>query len=61
VEIINTKPFASLNAYRYYGTMHHGWAGARADLSNPDNLTEFGDVYGRLALFFKRAGGDVTE
>jgi len=58
VEILDTKPFAALNAYRYYGTMHHGWAGARADLSNADNLAGFTDVYGRLATFFSRVGGE---
>jgi hypothetical protein len=57
VEILDTKPFAALNAYRYYGTMHHGWAGARADLSSAENLAEFADVYGRLATFFSRVGG----
>lgn len=24
-----------------YGTMHHGWMGARADLKNADNLKEY--------------------
>jgi hypothetical protein len=24
-----------------YGTMHHGWMGARADLGNADNLKEY--------------------
>jgi len=24
-----------------YGTMHHGWMGARANLENEDNLKEY--------------------
>lgn len=56
VEEINAKPFASKNVYRLYPEMHHGWAGARADLDNENNLRDFKDVYGRLATFYKNAG-----
>lgn len=33
---------------------HHGWAAARADLSNPENRKQFDDVYQRLADFFSK-------
>lgn len=53
VEALDKLPFSSKNAYRYYEKMHHGWAAARADLDNEENRKEFGDVYSRLASFFK--------
>lgn len=53
VKVLDQKPFASKNAYRYYGAMHHGWAGARANLDDPENLAQFADVYARLATFYK--------
>jgi dienelactone hydrolase len=31
---------------------HHGWAAARADLKNEENIKQFEDVYERLAKFF---------
>ncbi|KAJ3155446.1 hypothetical protein HDU89_006409 [Geranomyces variabilis] len=46
------KDLCSFHSYR---NMHHGWAGARANLEDPDNLREFQDVYRRLADFFARA------
>jgi hypothetical protein len=33
---------------------HHGWAAARADLSDPENRKQFDDVYQRLADYFAR-------
>jgi hypothetical protein len=33
---------------------HHGWAAARADLGNEENLKQFEDVYKRLAGFFAK-------
>jgi len=56
VEELSTRPFASKNAYRVYPEMHHGWAGARADLDKENNHRDFTDVYGRLATFFKSSG-----
>jgi len=53
VDAISTKPFASLNAYKLYPTMHHGWAAARGDLKDPENLKQYEDVYATLAGFFK--------
>ncbi|RFU30725.1 hypothetical protein B7463_g5633, partial [Scytalidium lignicola] len=37
-----------------YGTMHHGWMGARADLKNADNLKEYERGYNQLAKFFSK-------
>lgn len=31
---------------------HHGWAAARADLKDEENVKQFEDVYKRLADFF---------
>jgi dienelactone hydrolase len=53
IEELDKLPFSSKNAYRLYENMHHGWAGARADLENEENKKEFGDVYSRLAGFLK--------
>ncbi|PQE31391.1 dienelactone hydrolase protein [Rutstroemia sp. NJR-2017a WRK4] len=35
-----------------YPTMHHGWMGARANLSNDDNLKEYARGYNQCASFF---------
>ncbi|PQE15366.1 dienelactone hydrolase protein [Rutstroemia sp. NJR-2017a BVV2] len=35
-----------------YPTMHHGWMGARANLSNEDNLKEYARGYNQCAKFF---------
>ena len=37
-----------------YATMPHGWMGARANLSNPDNLKEYERGYNQLAGFFAK-------
>lgn len=37
-----------------YATMHHGWMGARANLSNPDNLKEYERGYNQVAGFFAK-------
>jgi dienelactone hydrolase len=37
-----------------YATMHHGWMGARANLSNADNLKEYERGYNQLAGFFAK-------
>lgn len=37
-----------------YGTMHHGWMGARADLKNEENLKEYERGYNHLAKFFAK-------
>ena len=33
---------------------HHGWAAARADLDDEENIKQFEDVYKRLADFFSK-------
>ncbi|KAF8525185.1 alpha/beta-hydrolase [Hysterangium stoloniferum] len=53
VKAISDKPFASRNAYKLYPTVHHGWAAARADLSDPENKKQYEDLYGTLAGFFQ--------
>ncbi|KAG8826753.1 hypothetical protein FRC19_007766 [Serendipita sp. 401] len=55
VSELESKPFASKNAYRVYPTMHHGWAAARANLDDEENLKQYKDVYSRLATFFQNA------
>ncbi|KZS90326.1 alpha/beta-hydrolase [Sistotremastrum niveocremeum HHB9708] len=57
VKVISTKPFASKNAYKYYPTVHHGWAAARANLSDPENLKQYEDVYSRITGFFEGVWG----
>ncbi|KAJ9125982.1 hypothetical protein QFC24_002254 [Naganishia onofrii] len=53
VEALKSKPFADKCEHKTYPNMHHGWAAARADLSNPENKKEYEDVYSRVAAFFK--------
>jgi len=53
VEVLSKKPFASQCDHKYYSTMHHGWAAARADLKNEENKKEFEDVYTKITTFFK--------
>ncbi|BEI89633.1 uncharacterized protein CcaverHIS019_0209950 [Cutaneotrichosporon cavernicola] len=48
------KPFAKECDYVLYDTVHHGWVGARADLSDPENRKQFDAVYQRLADYFAR-------
>ncbi|KDQ20451.1 hypothetical protein BOTBODRAFT_26459 [Botryobasidium botryosum FD-172 SS1] len=54
-EIASQKPFADKNKYIYYETVHHGFAGARADLSDPENKEKYGHFYNTVSDFFKRA------
>ncbi|WWD03788.1 hypothetical protein V865_001844 [Kwoniella europaea PYCC6329] len=53
-EAIKSKPFASKSDYHLYDTVHHGWAAARADLKDPENLKQYEDVYQRTADYFAR-------
>ncbi|KAK6909275.1 hypothetical protein I203_103292 [Kwoniella mangroviensis CBS 8507] len=53
-EAIKSKPFASKSDYHLYDTVHHGWAAARADLKNPENLKQYEDVYQRTADYFAK-------
>jgi len=54
-QIASKKPFAAKNRYVYYDTMHHGFAGARAKLSDPENYKMFGHFYSTVSDFFKNA------
>ncbi|KAJ9478215.1 putative Protein AIM2 (putative) [Pseudozyma hubeiensis] len=51
---VQKKPFAKDSVYKHYPDSHHGWAAARADLSDEGNLKNFQDVYQRLADFFNK-------
>jgi len=55
VKILSDKPFVSKNDSKYYSNMFHGWAAARANLSDIDNKREYEDLYSRVAAFFKQA------
>ena len=52
MEAVSKKPFASQNVYKYYEKMIHGWSAARGDLSDPEVVKDFEDVYDRLSTFF---------
>ncbi|WWC95014.1 hypothetical protein V866_001866 [Kwoniella sp. B9012] len=52
-----TVPFGfypSMSDYHLYNTVHHGWAAARADLKDPENLKQYEDVYQRTADYFAK-------
>ncbi|KIY67433.1 dienelactone hydrolase [Cylindrobasidium torrendii FP15055 ss-10] len=55
VDILSKKPFADKNDHKNYDNQIHGFAAARGDLKDPENLKQYEDVYGRLANFFKGA------
>jgi dienelactone hydrolase len=42
------------NVFETYGTMHHGWMGARADLKDEENAKEYVRGYEQAAEFFKK-------
>ncbi|KAG8905803.1 hypothetical protein FRB99_008228 [Tulasnella sp. 403] len=50
---VSQKPFATKSVFVYYQDMFHGWAAARGNLKDPDNLKQYEDVYKRLSNFFK--------
>ncbi|KAG8950515.1 hypothetical protein FRC00_007667 [Tulasnella sp. 408] len=54
MKALESKPFAAKNDRKRYDTMHHGWAAARGDLNDEQNLKEFQDVYGRIATFIDK-------
>ncbi|KAJ3176340.1 hypothetical protein HDU87_005382 [Geranomyces variabilis] len=56
IAMVEQQPeIKNLCSFHSYRNMHHGWAGARANLADPDNLREFQDVYKRLSQFFAGA------
>ncbi|CCG81530.1 Dienelactone hydrolase family protein [Taphrina deformans PYCC 5710] len=44
----------SKSVFKTYDTMHHGWAAARADLSDSENKKKFAEAYEDLANFFNK-------
>jgi len=54
-ELLTQKPFADKNKYIYYETVHHGFAGARGNLSDPENKEKYEHFYNTVSDFFKRA------
>jgi hypothetical protein len=40
MQVISTKSFAAKSSFKDYPTMFHGWAAARANLDDADNLKE---------------------
>ncbi|KAG8854004.1 hypothetical protein FRB96_007867 [Tulasnella sp. 330] len=52
VGALSSKPFASKNVYKRYGSMRHGFAAARANFQDPEALREYEDVFVRLSQFF---------
>lgn len=57
VKALSDKPWSDKNAYKVYPSVSHGFAAARANLTDPDGKAQFEDVYTRTAAFFK----DVFE
>lgn len=55
VDSLADRPFATKNAWKVYPTVNHGFAAARANLSDPEGKAQYEDVYGRLGTFFTRA------
>ena len=69
-EAMMSKPFADSCDFKLYSTVyvksywavsqadkehrHHGWAAARADLNDPENKKQWGNVYHRLADYFSK-------
>ncbi|KAF9779185.1 dienelactone hydrolase [Thelephora terrestris] len=54
-DLLSKKPFSAKVDCKYYSNMFHGWAAARANLSDPDNKREYEDVYSRAAALFRNA------
>jgi hypothetical protein len=40
MKVLSTKPFAAKNSFKIYTNMFHGWAAARANLEDAENLKE---------------------
>ena len=49
---LSNEDIATNSVFGEYHDLHHGFAGARADLGNEANKIAFQDVYKRLADFF---------
>ncbi|KAJ3285516.1 hypothetical protein HK104_009453 [Borealophlyctis nickersoniae] len=53
-EVMAGKAVGGVCDFQWYEGMHHGFAGSRADLKDPNVYKNFQDVYNRLASFFKK-------
>jgi len=54
VDTLADRPWATKNSWKVYPTVNHGFAAARANLTDPEGKAQFEDVYARLSSFFKR-------
>ncbi|KAG8950516.1 hypothetical protein FRC00_007668 [Tulasnella sp. 408] len=54
VKTLESKPFAAKNERKRYDTMHHGWAAARGNLEDEENLKQFKDVFERMSAFLNK-------
>ncbi|KAF2496655.1 hypothetical protein BU16DRAFT_525808 [Lophium mytilinum] len=52
-KILMSSPKAKGSVFETYGTMHHGWMGARANLEDEENAKEYVRGYEQAAEFFK--------
>jgi len=57
-KVLESKPYAAQNVYKRYPTVHHGWAGARANLKDEENLKQYQDVLQRMATFYTSVWGN---
>jgi len=49
--VLKSKSWADKNAYHYFGETFHGFAAARANLDDAENVKHYTDLYSRLATF----------
>jgi len=54
-EVVSKKPFASKNSLHHFETVPHGFASARAKLSDPENKKQFELFYEKVTKFFQGA------
>ncbi|KAF2803152.1 uncharacterized protein BDZ99DRAFT_468490 [Mytilinidion resinicola] len=52
-KVLMSNPKAKGSVFETYGTMHHGWMGAKADLENEENAKEYVRGYEQASEFFK--------
>jgi len=53
--VASAKPFAAKNDFHHFDTVHHGFAGARAKPSDPENKKQFELFYSKASAFFRKA------
>jgi len=52
MKALESKPFASQCVHKRYSNMPHGWAAARGNLKDEENLKAYEDVVSRTSTFF---------